>query len=94
MQQYSWYKLKPLKPNSLNNPCRGEKLQHKNGNWLENVLLNTHTAQRIHSFEDNWKVLAFHPKMKIFHPKLSGWKGMLKLSEKSINDIKEFKHFP
>lgn len=32
--------------------------------------------------------------MKIFHPKLSGWKGMLKLSENSIEDIKEHKYFP
>lgn len=32
--------------------------------------------------------------MKIFHPKLLGWNEMLKLSEKSIEDIKECKYFP
>lgn len=64
--------------------------------WKMSASTDTHT-EWIHSSEDDQNVLAFHPKMEIFHPKLSGWKGwkgVLKLSEKSIKDIKECKYFP
>lgn len=80
-----------MKLDSGINPYRGEKLQLKN--WLENIPLTMHT-HRIHSFEEDWKPLGFCPKMKFFHPKLSGWKGMFKLSETSVEDIKECKYFP